>query len=99
MLVEGAVNRVIKDVAYGKKALVYPTSQFLLARCQASPMAAGVNDKITQAVQRLNPSPVWNKAAIEARQRWIAEAAVEVWGLGTAPGVIDGSGASAASTP
>ena len=99
MLVEAAVNRVIKNVAYGKKALVYPTSQFLLARCQASPMAVGVNDKITQAVQRLNPAPAWNKAAIEARQKWIAEAAVEVWGLGMAPGVIDGPGASSAPSP
>jgi hypothetical protein len=48
-------------------------------------MAVGVGDKITQAAQRLNPAPVWNKAAIEARQQWIAEAATEVWGLGPAP--------------
>ncbi|MGU3463580.1 DUF262 domain-containing protein [Methylobacterium sp. C33D] len=84
MLVEAAVNRVIKNAAYSKKALSYPKSQFLLARCQASAMAVGVGDKITQAAQRLNPAPAWNKAAIEARQQWIAEAALEVWNLGRA---------------
>ena len=90
MLLELSVNRVIKNVTYGKKAEVYPTSQFLLARCQASPLAVGQGDKITLAVQRLDPAPVWNRAAIERRQKWFADTAIEVWGLGNGPSPASG---------
>lgn len=83
MLVELSVNRVIQNRPYSEKIKVYPTSQFLLARCQATPLAVGVNDKITQAVQRLDPAPQWDRAAIERRQRWITEAAADVWDLPT----------------
>jgi hypothetical protein len=75
------VNRAIQNVPYSEKSKVYPTSQFLLARCQAVPLVVGVNDKITQAIQHLDPAPIWNRAAIERRQSWIAEAAAKVWDL------------------
>jgi len=81
MLVELSVNRVIKNRPYSEKAKIYPTSQFLLARCQASPLTVGVNDKITQAVQKLDVAPTWDRAAVEKRQRWIIEAAAEVWDI------------------
>lgn len=96
MLVEAAVNRVIKNVTYTKKAAVYPTSKFLLARCQAAPLVVGINDKITQAVQRLDIAPVWNRQAIEDRQRWMAEVAAQVWGLGPAPGAGGAHGTASA---
>jgi len=79
MLIERSVNRVIKNRPYSEKAKTYPTSQFLLARCQSAPLTVGVNDKVTQAVKKLNVAPIWNRSAIEERQRWIVEAAAEVW--------------------
>ncbi|NLR98875.1 DUF262 domain-containing protein [Rhizobium sp. P38BS-XIX] len=81
MLVESSVNRVIKNRPYSEKAIVYPTSQFLLARCQATVLAIGANDKITRAIQKLKPASSWDRQAIEERQKWMAEAAVEVWGV------------------
>lgn len=81
MLVELSVNRAIQNVPYSEKSKIYPTSQFLLARCQAAPLVVGVNDKITQAIQHLDPAPIWNRAAIERRQAWIAEAAAKVWDM------------------
>ncbi|WP_342152247.1 DUF262 domain-containing protein [Methylorubrum sp. SB2] len=90
MLVELSVNRVIKNMSYSKKVEVYPKSQFLLARCQASPMVVGVGDKITLAVQRLDPAPTWDRAAIERRQKWFADTAIEVWGLDAPQGLAAG---------
>lgn len=85
MLIELSVNRVIQNGPYSEKIKVYPTSQFLLARCQAAPLTVGVGDKITQAGQHLDPAPLWNRAAIERRQQWIAKAATTVWDLPPAP--------------
>lgn len=81
MLVEASVNRVIKNRPYSEKAAVYPTSQFLLARCQATAITVGTNDAITRAVQKLDPASTWHRVAVERRQRWMAAAAAEVWSL------------------
>ena len=81
ILVEASLNRVIKNRPYAEKATIYPSSQFLLARCQAAPLSVGVNDAITRAVQKLDPAPTWNRKALEQRQLWIAEAALEVWSV------------------
>lgn len=91
MLVELSVNRVIKNRPYSEKTKIYPTSQFLLARCQALPLTVGVNDKITQAVQKLDVATTWDRAAIERRQRWIMEAAAEVWDVPEPSSAMDAS--------
>ena len=78
---ERSINRVIGNAAYSSKITVYPTSQFLLARCQAAPLKVGVNDSITRTMNRLNPAPVWNKAAVDQRQEWMADRALEIWGV------------------
>ena len=79
MLVERSVNRVIKNRAYSQKAKAYPSSQFLIARCQERLLVAGKNDQITRAMKRLDPASEWNAATIEKRQEWLAEVALDVW--------------------
>jgi hypothetical protein len=81
MWLERSINRAIGNAAYSAKALVYPTSQFLLARCQAAPLKVGVNDQITRAIARLDCATGWNTDAIERRQAWFADRALEVWNV------------------
>jgi hypothetical protein len=81
MLVELSVNRVIKNRPYSVKAPVYAQSQFLVARCQATPLAVGSNDRITRAIRGLEPAPAWDRPAIEQRQQWWANVALDVWHL------------------
>lgn len=81
MLIEASLNRVIKNRPYSEKIATYPSSQFLLARCQAAPLTIGVNDRITRAIQKLDPAASWDRSAIDRRQQWIADAALEIWGV------------------
>ena len=81
MLIERSVNRVIKNRAYSVKTEKYPTSQFLVARCQAELIKTGKNDQITRAMKRLDPAPIWNANVIEKRQEWLADVALDIWGL------------------
>jgi hypothetical protein len=50
-----------------------------LARSQGTIKLNGVNDQITQTVKRLRPETEWNVEAIERRQNWMADRAMEVW--------------------
>jgi hypothetical protein len=79
MLLERSVNRVIKNKAYSVKALDYPSSQFLVSRCQQKLIKSGKNDQITRAMKRLNPADKWNAGAIIERQKWLAEFSLEIW--------------------
>lgn len=79
MLLEKTINIVAGAEPYSKKCAVYPSSKFLLSRCQQAPLQVGVNDRITNAIKRLDPAPTWNRAAVEQRQRWFADTALEVW--------------------
>jgi hypothetical protein len=81
MLLEKSVNVVASNAAYSVKAGVYPSSKFLLTRCQQVRLQVGVNDKITQAMNRLDPAPEWNAASIRARQTWYGDIALDVWNL------------------
>jgi len=81
MLLEKSVNVVAGAASYSVKCAVYPSSKFLLSRCQAATLQVGVNDRITRAMKRLDPAPVWNRAAVEQRQRWFAEVAFDVWNI------------------
>jgi Protein of unknown function (DUF1524) len=81
MLIERSVNRVIKNSAYSVKSEKYPTSQFLVARCQAELLKTGKNDQITRAMKKLDPAPVWNADVIEKRQEWLADVSLDIWGL------------------
>lgn len=81
MLVERSVNRVIKNRAYSEKAKAYPSSQFLIARCQERLLVAGKNDQITRAMKRLDPASEWNAVTIERRQEWLADVALDVWNV------------------
>ncbi|WP_333836421.1 DUF262 domain-containing protein [Novosphingobium sp.] len=81
VLLEKAVNIVASNAAYSVKAAQYPNSQFLLTRCQTELMQVGVNDQITRAMKKLDPSPTWTAETIRKRQEWYADAALDVWGL------------------
>lgn len=81
MWLERSINRSVGNAPYSLKAQHYPTSQFLLARCQATPLKSGVSDRIAKAVERLDPAPSWNKLAIDRRQEWLADRALEIWRL------------------
>ncbi|WP_374944450.1 DUF262 domain-containing protein [Sphingomonas sp.] len=78
---ERSINRAIGNAAYSEKTEAYPTSQFLFARCQAVLLKVGVNDQITRAMKRLDPAAQWTTDAIEQRQTWLADRALEVWGV------------------
>lgn len=79
MLLEKSVNIVAGTEPYSAKCVVYPASKFLMSRCQQVPLQVGVNDKITRAMKLLDPAPVWTRAAVEQRQGWFAEVALDVW--------------------
>lgn len=79
MLLEKSVNIVAGNDPYSKKCAVYPASKFLISRCQAKLLDVGVNDRITRAMKRMNPAPSWNRRAIEDRQKWFADVALDVW--------------------
>lgn len=81
ILLEKSPNVVASNAAYSKKAEVYPSSKFLLTRCQCKLLQVGQSDQITKTMARLNPAPVWNATAIEERQRWYADIALDVWQL------------------
>lgn len=81
ILLEKSPNAVASNAAYSKKAAVYPSSKFLLTRCQCSLLQIGQSDQITKTMARLNPAPTWNASAIEERQNWYAETALDVWQL------------------
>jgi hypothetical protein len=81
MLLEKSVNIVASNEPYSVKCTVYPSSKFLLSRCQEKPLQVGVNDRITRMMKRLNPAPQWSAEAVRLRQQWFADIALDVWGL------------------
>lgn len=81
ILLEKSLNAVVSNSAYSKKCEVYPTSKFLLTRCQKEHLQSGVNDKVTKAMARLNSAPQWSYDAIIQRQKWYADVAQDVWRL------------------
>lgn len=99
MLVELSVNRVIKNRPYSAKALVYAQSQFLVARCQAVPLALGSNDRITRAIRGLDPVPTWNRSSIEQRQQWWADVALDVWNLRPSAAALGDTTEAVRATP
>jgi hypothetical protein len=82
MLLERSINRIIKNKAYSAKSLDYPSSQFLIARCQQKLIKGGKNDQITRTMKRLKPAAKWNADTIIQRQGWLAELSLEVWHVG-----------------
>ena len=85
-LVEEAVNRALGNKRYSEKTLVYPSSQFLLAKCQASRPVVGVNDRITRVAQSIPTFATWRREDIEKRAQFLADTARDVWGV-PAPGI------------
>jgi hypothetical protein len=81
VLLEKSVNIVASNAPYSAKAKVYPSSKFLLTRCQCDPLMVGINDQITKAVNKLAPAAQWSSESIHARQNWYADAALDVWKL------------------
>lgn len=81
MLVERSVNRALGNKAYSEKINIYPSSQFLLVRCQAMHPPVGINDQITRATRKLAVYPTWSRAKIDERQKELARMAHEVWGV------------------
>jgi hypothetical protein len=79
VLLEDSVNRSIQNDAYSAKAKVYPSSQFLLTRCQAEHLPVGTNDRITRATRRIPKFGRWNRKSIEDRQHYLATLSKEVW--------------------
>lgn len=96
MLLEKSVNIVAGAEPYSAKCTVYPSSKFLLSRCQQAPLQVGVNDKITKAMKLLDPAPTWTRAAVEQRQRWFAEVALDVWDVRRVLTELPGGGKKAA---
>lgn len=81
MLLEKSVNIVASNAPYSQKCGVYPSSKFLLSRCQATLLKVGANDRITRAMKQLDPAPVWNSEAVDRRQLWFADIALDVWDI------------------
>jgi hypothetical protein len=55
------------------------TKPLRLARYIGPLLEVGVNDRITRAMKQLDPAPVWNWEAVDQRQRWFADIALDVW--------------------
>lgn len=80
-LAERSMNGALSNKRYSAKAQVYPSSQFLLTKCQASRPVIGVNDGITKVAASIPVFPTWRRTDIEARQRFLSETARTVWGV------------------
>jgi hypothetical protein len=78
MLVERSVNRSLGNKAYSAKIAIYPSSQFLLVRCQAEHQIVGVNDQITKTMKGLPAYPHWNRGAVQQRQEQLTSLACGV---------------------
>jgi len=79
LLLEDAVNRSIQNDAYSEKIKIYPTSQFLLTRCQAAHLPVGTNDRITRATRDIPMYGIWNRKNIQLRQDYLAKLSKGVW--------------------
>jgi hypothetical protein len=44
-------------------------------------MRVGTGDKITMAIERLDVADTWNAEAIQRRQDWYADVALDVWNV------------------
>ncbi len=82
-LTEKSMNGALSNKPYSAKAHVYPASQFLLTKCQASRPVIGIQDGITKVASLIPSFPAWTRADIEARQRFLAETARMVWSVPT----------------
>jgi hypothetical protein len=81
VLLEKTINQLLGNKQYSKKVAVYPNSQFILAKCQASRPTFGVADQISRVVATVPSFPGWNRQAIEERQKYMAKLARDVWGM------------------
>jgi tetratricopeptide (TPR) repeat protein len=81
MLIEKSVNRALGNKRYSAKIGVYPSSQFLLVRCQSEYPKVGVNDQITKTMNSLETFPRWDRKALQRRQLRLASIALNVWGV------------------
>lgn len=79
ILLEKSVNSVASNAGYAAKCEIYPSSKFLLTRCQHKALKIGKNDQITRAIKRLDPALSWNSLAVEHRRLWYADIALDVW--------------------
>lgn len=79
MLIEKSMNCLLGNKQYSKKITVYPSSQFLMTRCQAEKLTFGVNDKITNAMNKLEVFAKWDRSNVERRQKMLASMALKVW--------------------
>ncbi|MCE9636430.1 MAG: DUF262 domain-containing HNH endonuclease family protein [Planctomycetes bacterium] len=79
LLIEKSINASLGNRPYSKKRGVYVTSQFLLTRAIAEKPSVGVRTKIDVAVEALDPFPLWNAAAVAARQLQLVALAHRVW--------------------
>jgi hypothetical protein len=79
MLVEKTINQIIVNKPYSEKAEVYPQSQYLLVKCQASTPVFGVADHISKVVTTVPSFGKWDKNAIDDRRDYMVELAREVW--------------------
>ena len=96
MLLEKSVNIVASNEPYSVKCTVYPSSKFLMSRCQEKPLQVGINDRITRAMKQLNPAEQWDRTTIGQRQQWFADIALDVWRIRAA--ASDGTVPEAPST-
>jgi uncharacterized protein with ParB-like and HNH nuclease domain len=81
ILLEKSPNVVASNDAYSTKSMIYSSSALLLTRCQAMKMRVGTGDKITMAIERLDVADTWNAEAIQRRQDWYADVALDVWNV------------------
>jgi hypothetical protein len=79
LLLEDAVNRSIQNDGYSAKMKTYPSSQFLLTRCQAGHLPVGTNDRITRATRDIPFYEEWNRKNISDRQIYLANLSKQVW--------------------
>jgi uncharacterized protein with ParB-like and HNH nuclease domain len=81
LLLESSINRVLGNKPYSQKIAIYPQSQYLLVKCQASKPLFGVADRITKAISTVPSFDRWTRKDIDDRQVYLARLAREVWGV------------------
>ncbi len=81
VFIERPINQLLGNKAYSKKTPIYAQSKFLLAKCQAKKPTFGVADRITKVISALQSFPEWNKESLSCRQVFLAQLAMQVWGL------------------
>jgi uncharacterized protein with ParB-like and HNH nuclease domain len=80
-LLEKPINASIQHKPLADKKKGYAQSEFVLTKAIAEKPSVGLNTSFDRAVRNIEPATVWNAAAVDKRQQYLAQLAFVVWDM------------------